>query len=169
MPNDDAPSFLVAREATPRTRQSVYPKPFDQITAGRLKRPLGDPFGLTHFGVNFTELEPGAASSLRHCHSHQDEFVFVLEGRPTLVTNRGECVLEPGSCVGFKAGDKNAHQLVNRSPSRVVVLEVGDRSAGDVAEYPDDDIAMERAPGELARDASGPRVRFVHKDGSPYG
>jgi len=159
---------VVAAEAPPRARQNVYPEPFARAVAGRLKRPLGDIFGLRNFGVNWTRLEPGAATALRHHHSKQDEFVFVLEGRPTLITDEGEFALEPGTCAGFPAGNGNAHQLVNRSPSPVVVLEVGDRTAGDTAEYPDDDLAILPFTDTSSQDASGPRLRFAHKDGRPY-
>src|SRR5262249_40427812 len=78
-----------------------------------------------------TRLAPGAESALRHTHTRQDEFVYVLEGRPTLVTNDGELQLEPGMCVGFKAGDGNAHHIVNRSSADVVLIEVCDRTKGD--------------------------------------
>jgi uncharacterized cupin superfamily protein len=158
-----AQPFIVAAEAAPRARQNVYPEPFARVVEGRLKRPLGDVFGLQNFGVNLTRLEPGAATALRHHHSKQDEFVFVLEGEPTLITDAGKFVLGPGTCAGFRAGDGNAHQLVNHSAHPVVLLEVGDRSPGDVVEYPDDDLAV--LP---ARDASGPRLRFSRKDGTPY-
>jgi uncharacterized cupin superfamily protein len=160
--------FVVAADAPPRARQSVYPEPFHRAVAGRLKRPLGDLFGLRNFGVNWTRLEPGAATALRHHHSRQDEFVFVLEGHPTLITDDGEFALEPGTCTGFPAGNGNAHQLVNRSPNPVVLLEVGDRTPGDLAEYPDDDLAIVPSTDAPSRDANGPSLRFAHKDGTPY-
>ena len=160
MSHDKRAEPLVAADAPPRARQSIYPEPFAARTAGRFKRPLGDPFGLTNFGVNHTRLAPGSMSALRHAHSRQDELVYVLEGHPTLITGNGARELAPGMCVGFKAGDSNAHHIVNRSAADVVLLEVGDRTAGDEVEYPDDDI----------RAASGPDGRrlFVHKDGTPY-
>jgi uncharacterized cupin superfamily protein len=166
--NDKRAPFVVAAEAPPRARQNVYPEPFASAVAGRLKRPLGDLFGLRNFGVNWTRLEPGAATALRHHHSKQDELVFVLEGRPTLITNDGEFTLEPGTCAGFAAGNGDAHQLINRSSSPVVVLEIGDRTPGDIAEYPHDDLAIISDPGTPSRDTSGPRLRFAHKDGTPY-
>jgi len=107
---------LVAATATPRAIQSIYPEPFASRTAGRLKRPLGDPFGLTTFGVNHTRLAPGAMSALRHVHSRQDELVYVLEGRPTLITGLGVRELAPGMCIGFKAADGNARR---RHPGRL--------------------------------------------------
>lgn len=158
--SNSKPLAIVAADAAPRPIQTHYPAPFAARVAGRLKRPLGDPFGLTNFGVNLTRLAPGAESALRHRHSRQDELVYVMEGTPTLISDAGELTLAPGMCVGWKAGEPNAHHLVNRSDRDVLLLEVGDRSAGDQVEYPDDDIAA-------AQDAAG-KWRFVHKDGRPY-
>ena len=126
----------------------------------RVKRPLGDPFGLTIFGVNLTRLPPGAMSALRHAHTRQDEFIYILEGTPTLITDSGETMLKPGMCAGFKAGSGDAHHLVNRSDSDVVYLEVGDRTLGDEVHYPDDDIVAVKTP-------DGTR-KFTRKDGTPY-
>src|SRR5436190_17430428 len=148
MRNEMQTEPLVAAEARPRARKSLYPEQFAIQVEGRLKRPLGDPFGLTNFGVNHTRLAPGAMTALRHAHSRQDEFVYVLEGRPTLINDAGARELAPGMCVGFKAGDGNAHHLVNRSDADVVLIEVGDRTTGDDVEYPDDDI-------EYIRNADG--------------
>jgi uncharacterized cupin superfamily protein len=128
--------------------------------AGREKRALGDAFGLRNFGVNLTRLTPGAVSALRHAHSKQDELVYILQGCPTLVSDRGETMLAPGMCAGFRAGGGAAHHLVNRTAEDVVYLEVGDRSAGDVVAYPDDDL--QAVLGENSQ------WRFAHKDGTPY-
>ncbi len=109
--------------------------------------------------MNHTRLAPGAVSALRHAHTRQDEFVYVLEGRPTLVTNDGETELAPGMRVGFKAGDGDGHHLVNRSSNDVVLLEIGDRTAGDDASYPDDDIQASLEGGKWV---------FMRKDGTAY-
>ncbi len=127
--------------------------------SGRTKRPLGDLFGLTNFGVNLTRLAPGAQSALRHAHSKQDEFVYVLSGSPTLVTDEGRTQLEPGMCAGFKAGTGNGHHLINETAEDVLYLEVGDRTPGDEGSYPDDDLKAQMVDGKW---------RFVHRDGSPY-
>jgi uncharacterized cupin superfamily protein len=137
-----------------------YPEPFASRVAGRVRRPLGDLFGLTNFGVNLTRLPPGGRSALRHTHTREDEFIFILEGEPVLVTNAGETPLRPGMCAGFKAGDGNAHHLVNRTIYDVVYIEIGDRNPGDTVIYPDDDIGRALMP-------DGSR-RFVHHDGTPY-
>jgi uncharacterized cupin superfamily protein len=153
------PIAIVAAEAPPRTRQSNYPEPFFSRMAGRLKRPLGDVFGLSNFGVNLTRLAPGAISALRHAHSKQDELVYILEGHPTLHTDEGRTPLSPGMCAGFKAGTGNGHCLINETKQDVVYLEVGDRTPGDEGSYPDDDLKAMLVDGKW---------QFVRKNGSPY-
>lgn len=153
------PIAILASEAAPRTKPSIYPEPFASRMAGREKRPLGDIFGLSNFGVNLTSLNPGAISALRHAHSQQDEFIYILQGNPVLLTDEGETQLSPGMCAGFKAGSGNGHQLLNRSTSIVLYLEVGDRTPGDTASYPDDDLAAALINGAW---------QFTHKDGSAY-
>jgi uncharacterized cupin superfamily protein len=160
MPNESNIIAVVAAAVAPRTRPSNYPEPFRSQMAGREKRALGDVFGLANFGVNLTRIDPGAVSALRHSHSKQDEFIYVLEGRPVLVTDAGETQLEAGMCAGFRAGTGDAHKLVNRGETAVVYLEVGDRSAGDAVNYPDDDIAA-----VLGDDH---QWRFTHKDETSY-
>lgn len=159
MADEKRPAALRALDVPPRTKPSNYPEPFRSRMAGREKRQLGDVWGLKNFGVNLTRLEPGAQSSLLHRHSKQDEFIYVLEGRPTLVTDGGEVQLEPGMCAGFPAGGA-AHQLVNRSAAFVVYIEVGDRSPGDEGTYPSDDLVAKIG-------ADGSWV-FTRKDGTPY-
>jgi uncharacterized cupin superfamily protein len=151
---------IKAAEAPPKAKASNYPEPFYSRMLKREKRPLGDLFELQNFGVNLTRLAPGGESSLRHAHTKQDEFIYILEGRPILVTNAGEMQLEPGMCAGFRAGTGDAHHLVNRTGAEVVYLEVGDRSEGDGASYPDDDIKAEML--------SAGKWRFTRKDGTPY-
>ncbi len=150
---------LMATDVPARTRPTVYPEPFASRMAGRQKRQLGVHFGLTNFGVNLTRLVPGGSSALRHAHTRQDEFVYILTGYPTLHTNDGQLRLAPGMCAGFKAGTGDAHRLVNDTQSEVIYLEVGDRTPGDEATYPDDDIEAALVDGKW---------RFLHKDGAPY-
>ncbi|MDZ4366647.1 MAG: cupin domain-containing protein [Afipia sp.] len=153
------PLALVAASVAPRIKPSNYPEPFFSRMLKREKRQLGDQFGLKNFGVNLTKLFPGGESALLHRHSKQDEFVYILEGRPTLVTNEAEIELSPGMCAGFPAAGR-AHHLVNRTEQDVIYIEIGDRSAGDEGSYPADDIeAKMAAPGQWI---------FTHKDGTPY-
>lgn len=159
MPDTKRPVAATAAEVPARSKPSVYPEPFASRMAGREKRALGDLFGLTNFGVNLTRLAPGAVSALRHAHTRQDEFVYILQGRPTLHTDEGLTPLSPGMCAGFKAGTGNAHRLVNETAEEVVYLEVGDRTPGDEGSYPDDDLQARLAAGKW---------EFVHKDGTPY-
>jgi len=153
------PIAFRAEDVPPRTKPSNYPEPFFTRMAKREKRALGDFFGLKNFGVNLTRLAPGGESALLHSHSKQDEFVFILQGEPTLVTETGEIALSPGMCAGFPARGA-AHQLVNRTEKDVLFIEVGDRTAGDEGRYPVDDIRA--ALGE-----DGKWI-FTHKDGRRY-
>lgn len=159
MPDEPLPIAVVAEETPPRTRPSNYPEPFASRMAGREKRPLGDLFGLTNFGVNLTRLAPKAASALRHAHSRQDEFIYILRGSPTLYTDEGPTRLDPGMCAGFKAGTGDGHHLVNETTEDVVYLEIGDRTPGDEASYPDDDLKARLRDGKWI---------FTRKNGSPY-
>lgn len=156
---DSRPRAVEAAAVAPRSRRSNYPPPFAARVAGREKRALGDVFGLKNFGVNLTRLAPGAWSALLHRHSRQDEFVYILQGAPTLVTEAGETPLAPGMCAGFPAGGL-AHHLVNRTDADVLYLEIGDRTPDDFADYPADDLEARLEP-----DA---RWRFFRKDGRPY-
>jgi uncharacterized cupin superfamily protein len=153
------PVALFAADVPPRAKSSNYPEPFFSRMAKRDKRPLGDLFGLANFGVNLTRLKPGGSSALRHAHTKQDELVYILEGRPTLITDAGRTALKAGMCAGFKGGTGDAHHLVNETDEEVVYLEIGDRTPGDLVAYPDDDIVATRVEGGW---------RFVHKDGTPY-
>ena len=153
------PRLLRAATAPVRPLPAWMPAEFLTGFAGREKRPLGDAFGLTRFGVNLTRLAPGAVSSLRHAHALQEEFVFILQGTPTLRTDAGEVVLAPGDCVGFPAGTGDAHQLVNRGAADALLLEIGDRTPGDQVTYPEDDLAFRS-------DAAG-QGRYTRKDGTP--
>ncbi|MEO1207394.1 MAG: cupin domain-containing protein [Pseudomonadota bacterium] len=155
----DHPIVRRAEACPPRVKASNYPEPFAARVRDRIKQPLGDLFGLTNFGVNRTTLKPGAESALLHRHKTQDEFIYILAGHPTLITDRGETELDPGMCAGFPAGGV-AHHLVNRTTSDVVYLEIGDRSAGDEGTYPNDDL-------KAVQDKQGKWV-FQHKDGTLY-
>lgn len=129
----------------PRT-SSTYPEPFRSRVLPREKRALGDAVGLSKIGVNLTTLLPGKESSMRHHHTLEDEFVYMLEGEVVLRTNEGEQVLTAGMCAGFPAGSNDGHQLVNRSGAPARYLEISNRDPADTAVYPDDDLAYVRGP-----------------------
>lgn len=159
MSEPNIPVSAVAEQVPPRATKTTYPEPFAARVAGRTKRVLGDLFGLNNFGVNLTTLAPGAMSALRHAHAKQDEFIYVLEGTPTLYTDEGATQLSPGMCAGFRYGTGNAHHLVNEADKDVVYLEVGDRTPGEAAIYPDDDLRVIEVDG---------KKRWGHRDGTPY-
>ncbi|MGJ8532170.1 MAG: cupin domain-containing protein [Alphaproteobacteria bacterium] len=158
MSQPDTKPAIAALDVAVRSKPSVYPDPFGARVAGRIKRQLGDFFGLQNFGVNLTELSPGAQSALLHRHSRQDELIYILEGTPTLRMEDGEQLLQPGMCAGFPAGG-TAHHLINRTKTTVRYLEIGDRRPGDEGSYPEDDLQAVMEEGKWV---------FRHKDGSAY-
>jgi uncharacterized cupin superfamily protein len=151
--------MIIDPQNVPIRQGSNYPDQFKPRIAGRLKQRLGDAVGLKNFGVNQVTLQPGSQSALRHWHTKQDEFIYVLTGEVTLVTDAGEQILTAGMAAGFPAGEANGHHLVNRSDQVAVYLEVGDRTPDDQGVYPDDDLVAKHG---------GQGWVFTRKDGSVF-
>ena len=149
----------------PRTiealNRSGYPEPYRSRVLPRCKRRIGDALGLTRIGINYTLLPPGKESSMRHWHTHEDEFVFVLEGEVVLRTEAGEQLLTAGMCAGFPAGTEDGHQLINRGERAALYLEVSNREPADGASYTDPDVDLRWNPPH----APG---KFTRRDGTPY-
>jgi uncharacterized cupin superfamily protein len=141
----------------PELKGSGYPPPFDTPCADRIRQRLGDAGGLTDFGINLMRLPPRNWSSQRHWHSHEDEFVYVLEGEVTLIEDGGESVLRSGDCAAFPKNSGNGHHLINKSNSVAVYLEIGSRNSADVTTCADVEMMSSNVDG-----------RFLHKDGAPY-
>jgi uncharacterized cupin superfamily protein len=142
--------------SVPGLKGSSYPPPFHLKAADRIKQKIGDAGGLSDFGVNLMSLPPGAWSSQRHWHSAEDEFIFVIDGEVTLITDKGEEILRAGDCAAFAKGIAGGHHLVNKSHATARVLEVGTRSTDDICTYSDIDMKVDEAHG------------YTHKDGTPY-
>jgi len=151
--------MIINPENIPTKTTSNYPEQFKLLVAGRSKKRLGDAAGLKNFGVNLVKLAPGSCSALRHWHTKQDEFIYILEGEITLVTNAGEQILTAGMAAGFTAGVADGHHLINRSNAVSVYLEIGDRTLGDQVNYPDIDLVANDSPNGWS---------FTHKDGRLY-
>ena len=148
----------------PRTvevlNRSGYPEPYRSRVLPRCRRRVGDALGLTRIGINYTVLPPGKESSMRHWHTHEDEFVFVLEGEVVLRTDAGEQPLRAGMCAGVPAGAEDGQQLINRSAADAVYLEISNRDGADSANYSDPDVDLVWSPEHA-------RGRFTRRDGTP--
>lgn len=153
--------MIIDPEKVPTEIRTNYPDEFKSKVAGRLRQRLGNFAGLKNFGVNLVKLEPGSSSALRHWHSHQDEFIYILEGELTLITDAGAEILKPGMAAGFPANEANGHHLVNESSVVGVYLEIGERTPYDEVTYPDHDLIAKASP-------DGKFTVFIHKDGTPY-
>jgi uncharacterized cupin superfamily protein len=141
----------------PKRKGSGYPAPFATLAGARSKQALGKAGGLTDFGVNLAHLPPGAWSSQRHWHTHEDEFVYVLSGELVLITDAGEQLLQANDCAAFPKGQQDGHHLINRSEQMAIYLEVGSRSDVDACHYPDIDLHWDSRTDI-----------YTHKDGSSY-
>jgi uncharacterized cupin superfamily protein len=146
-------------DGVPAKTGSIYPPPFAAKMAGRSSLRLGQAGGLTQFGANLVILEPGARSSLRHWHAHEDEFVMVTQGEVMMVLDEGETAMRAGDCAAFPAGDQNGHTFINRSDAEARFLVVGTKANPEFATYPDDDLKVEMRDGTAT---------FTHHDGTPY-
>jgi uncharacterized cupin superfamily protein len=150
---------VIDQAKAPVKTGSIYPEPYASMMAGRSSLRLGDAGGLTQFGANIVILQPGARSSLRHWHRHEDEFVMVTVGEVVLVQDEGEYVMRPGDCAAFPAGDPNGHCFFNRTAAEARFLVVGTRAPREVASYPDVDFVIE---------IEGGQAQFTYRDGSPW-
>lgn len=152
--------MIINPDDVPRRTTSVYPDVFKSRIAGRVKQALGNAAGLKNFGVNLVTLTPGSCSALRHWHTQQDEFIYIIQGEITLITNAGEQILTPGMMAGFPAGEADGHQLMNKSQAMAIYLEVGDRTPDDEVYYPDEDL--------IAKSSNDGVWIFTHKNGDLY-
>jgi uncharacterized cupin superfamily protein len=146
-------------DKVPLDTATRYPEPFCRTVVGRERKRLGNALGLDQFGVNLARLKPGAASSQRHWHAHEDEFVYMLEGELVLIEDGAETVLKPGDAAGWKAGTATGHCLINRTERDAVYIEIGTRAAAEKVDYPDIDMRFERV---------GTKGRYLHRSGEPY-
>ncbi len=150
---------IIDPSQVPSRTGSNYPDIFKPVVAGREKKRLGDAAGIKNFGVNLTTLPPKSRSALRHWHTKQDEFIYVLSGEMTLLTDEGKSILQAGQAVGFLAGEANGHCLYNHTEAIATYLEIGDRSLDDQVTYPDDDLMAHMTEQGW---------QFTHKDGTSY-
>ena len=141
---------------------TIYRPPYDAYVAGRSSQRLGEAGGLTQFGANLVTLQPGAKSSLRHWHLHEDEFVMVTKGECTLVQDGGPVLMQTGDCAAFPAGDPDGHQFINHTNAIAEFLVIGTRAPFEVATYSDVDLRVELTPGEHGT------ARFTYKDGNDW-
>lgn len=153
----------IDRSQTMKREGSTYPSPFDQPCQKRKVERLGEAAGLSQFGANIVELQPGAWASQRHWHECEDEFVYMLTGELVLVEDEGETALVAGDSAGWPAGAKNGHHLINKSSAPASFLVIGTRDDSDHGEYSDIDMVF--GPNRYA----GPkRGGYRRRDGTLY-
>jgi uncharacterized cupin superfamily protein len=147
-------------QTLPVRSQSSYPEPYRARVLPREVREVGEALGLTRIGVNLVRILPGKASSMRHWHTHEDEFLYLLEGELVLRTDAGEQTLRAGMAAGFPAGVPDGHHLLNRSEAPATFLIVSNRDPQDSAYYADPEVDLLWSPPQA-------RGRMTRRDGTP--
>lgn len=138
---------------------TIYPGAYAAEVAGRSSLRLGEAGGLTQFGVNIVILAPGAKSSMRHWHLHEDEFVMMTMGECTMMLDVGPTVMRVGDCAAFPAGVPDGHCFINHTDAEARFLVVGTKSPAEIATYSDIDLQVHVAGGVN---------RFTYKDGTDW-
>lgn len=110
---------------------------------------LGPRLGASRIGATLYEIPPGERLSPYHYEYNNEEWVLVVEGRPTLRTPDDERELRPGDVVAFPVGPDGAHGVANQTDELVRVVMLSTKREPRVAAYPDSDkLAVWRLGGD---------------------
>jgi uncharacterized cupin superfamily protein len=100
---------------------------------------FGPRIAATKMGASLYEVPAGQSICPYHYECGEEEWLIVLEGRPTVRHPGGEEELEPGDTVCFPQGPDGAHKVTNHTDARVRVLMFSNVSTPAIAVYPDSD------------------------------
>jgi uncharacterized cupin superfamily protein len=119
----DRPDFIAHWTELEGEDDSHYPGDSELMSIGA---PLAAKLGLTRIGIHHERLLPGRRTSYPHAESAEEEFVFVLEGRPDVWIDGDLHPLQPGDAVSFPAGTGICHSFLNNTADEVRLLVVGE-------------------------------------------
>ena len=125
MSEQQRPDFIKHYSEIQRPDKSHYPGSDEILCVGS---PFGREFGLQRLGIHHELLPPGRRTSWPHAESDEEEFVYVIEGRPLAWVDGHVHQLSPGDGVGFPAGTGIAHTFINDTEEPVRLLVVGEAS-----------------------------------------
>ena len=100
---------------------------------------FGPQLGAADTGATLYELPPGQAVCPYHYEYGEEEWLVVLEGRPSVRTPEGVEQLEPHDVAFFAKGPDGAHQVRNDTDSAVRVLMWSTVVLPTATAYPDSD------------------------------
>jgi len=104
---------------------------------------FGPSIGARLLGGSVYDLPPGESVCPYHYEYGNEEWLLVLDGRPTLRHALGqheaEEILDPGDTVCFPEGPSGAHKVTNRTDRLARILMISTMSEPSVAVYPDSD------------------------------
>ena len=124
----ERPAFIAHWTQLETEDNSHYPGDEELMSIGA---PLGRMLGLTRIGIHHERLLPGRRTSYPHAESAEEEFVYVLEGRPDVWIDGILHALVPGDAVGFPAGTGICHSFLNNTAEDVMLLVVGEKPRPD--------------------------------------
>ena len=105
-----------------------YPGSNELLSIGS---PFGKTFGFKRLGIHHEVLKPGRRTSWPHAEKTEEEFVYVIEGRPQVWIDGEVYDLKPGDGVGFAPGTGISHTFINNTKTDVRLLVVGDTNRED--------------------------------------
>jgi uncharacterized cupin superfamily protein len=120
----DRPDFIAHWTELEGEDDSHYPGDSELMSIGA---PLAVKLGLTRIGIHHERLPPGRRTSYPHAESAEEEFVYVIEGRPDAWIDGHLHALKPGDAVGLPAGTGVCHSFLNNTDEEVHLLVVGER------------------------------------------
>jgi uncharacterized cupin superfamily protein len=109
----------------------------DGFRAGMFR--MGPQLGAERTGTSVYVLPPGQAICPYHYEYGEEEWVVVLEGRPSVRTPEGIEQLEPFDVVFFPMGPEGAHQVRNDTDEPARVLMWSMLVVPTATAYPDSD------------------------------
>lgn len=101
--------------------------------------PIRPAIGAERLGGNLVLLRTGESLCPYHYEFAEEEWLFVLEGTPTVRTPAGNEVMEPGDVVCFPRGPDGAHKISNFATQPARVIMISERADTAATVYADSD------------------------------
>jgi len=131
---DFKPNLYLLRGEDIAARSQTFSHPWNaksEVTGYQMAKATG----LRRTGVNFARVAPGKESFVYHSHWHEEEWIYILEGRAMAKVDEVEFEVKAGDFLAFPPGI--AHHLRNSFDEDVVYLMGGEHKDIEIADYPE--------------------------------
>ena len=119
----EKPSFIGNYKDYIEPDESHYQGSTELLSVGS---PIGKKLGLKALGIHIETLPPGRRTSWPHAESAEEEFAYVIEGRPHVWIDGQTHELKPGDFVAFPAGTGIAHTFLNNTDKPCLLMVGGE-------------------------------------------